>query len=132
VSSGSGADSGSSRSSVSTQPRGGKEARRPHEQGQRVDDCAVQLDTRRTKAERTDLAKVKTALQEGLRQTSTTEGLAIRFLRPGPETRIEVVFADKGQAALAQKHPQWATTAMPGTRVQGDTWYPVKCDMVAK
>jgi hypothetical protein len=63
---------------------------------------------------------------------TVTEGLKIDFLRPSPGERIEVVFENKEQAEKARKYTQWATRQMPGTRVKGEEWFPVKCDMVAK
>jgi hypothetical protein len=61
-----------------------------------------------------------------------TKGLKIQFFRPGPGSRIEVIFEDRTQAEKAGKHTQWATGQYHGARVQGEKWYPVKCDMVAK
>jgi hypothetical protein len=98
----------------------------------RDDDRAVSIDTGRTKADKVDFAVVKEKLQAGLDKAKATEGLAIEFLRPGPGERIEVIFKDKGQAEKARKYTQWATGQMPGTRVKGEQWYPIKCDMVAK
>jgi hypothetical protein len=98
----------------------------------RADERAVNIDTGRTKAEKADFAVVKERLQEGLDKQKVTEGLKIDFLRPGPGDRIEVVFENKEQAEKARKHTQWATGQMPGTRVRGEEWYPIKCDMVAK
>jgi hypothetical protein len=98
----------------------------------RTDERAVNIDTGRTKAEKTDFAVVKERLQSGLDKAKVTEGLKIDFLRPGPGDRIEVVFKDKEQADKARKHTRWATGEMPGTRVRGEEWYPIKCDMVAK
>jgi hypothetical protein len=97
-----------------------------------ADERAVNIDTGRTKAEKADYAVVKERLQDGLDKQKVTEGLKIEFLRPGPGDRIEVVFENKEQAEKARKHTQWATGQMPGTRVKGEEWFPVKCDMVAK
>lgn len=98
----------------------------------RDDDRAVSIDTGRIKGGKVDFAVVKKKLQAGLDKTKATEGLVIEFLRPGPGERIEVIFKDKAQAEKARKHTQWATGQMPGTRVKGEQWYPIKCDMVAK
>jgi hypothetical protein len=98
----------------------------------RKDERAVSIDTGRTKAEKEDFTLVKEKLQSGLDKAKVTEGLKIEFLRPGPGQRIEVVFKDKEQADKARKHTRWATEQMPGTRVKGEEWFPVKCDMVAK
>ena len=98
----------------------------------RKDERAISIDTGRTKAEKADFALVKERLQNGLDKAKVTEGLKIEFLRPGPGERIEVVFKDKEQAEKARKHTQWVTGQMPGTRIKGEEWYPIKCDMVAK
>jgi hypothetical protein len=98
----------------------------------RKDERAISIDTGRTKAEKADFALVKERLQNGLDKAKVTEGLKIEFLRPGPGERIEVVFKDKEQAEKARKHTLWVTGQMPGTRIKGEEWYPIKCDMVAK
>ena len=43
-----------------------------------------------------------------------------------------MVFTTKAQAEKARKHSRWVLSQMPGTRIQGDEWYPLKCDLVAK
>jgi hypothetical protein len=43
-----------------------------------------------------------------------------------------VVLATKAQAEKVRKHSRWVTTQMPRTRLQGDEWYPVKCDLVTR
>ena len=96
------------------------------------DEKSVILNASRTKAERQDYAVVKARLQEGLENTQATAGLKIECLRPGVGHRIEVVFATKAQAEKAKKHTRWATSQMPGTRLQDEEWFPVKCDLVAK
>lgn len=82
--------------------------------------------------ESTDFSAIKEKLQQGIDKIGVTKCLKIQFLRPGPGTRIEVIFESKTQAEKARKHTQWATGQFHGVRVQGEKWYPVKCDMVAK
>lgn len=96
------------------------------------DERAVMLDASRTKAEKADYTAVKTRLQEGLDKIQATAELKIECLRPGPRDKIEVVFATKAQADKARNHSRWVTSQMPGTRIQGEEWYPIKCDLVAK
>ena len=96
------------------------------------DERAVIIDAGRTKAEKADYTIVKAKLQEGLDNIQATAGLKIKCLRPGPGDRIEVVFTTKAQADKVRKHSRWVTSQMPGTRIQGDEWYPLKCDLVAK
>jgi hypothetical protein len=98
----------------------------------RYDERAVSIDTGRSKVSTTDFSDIKEKLQQGIDKAGATKGLKIQFLRPGPGERIEVIFENKAQAEKARKHTYWATGQFRGTRVQGEKWYPVKCDMVAK
>jgi hypothetical protein len=77
---------------------------RPPTDTARKDERAVRIDTRRTKAEKTDFVVVKERLQSGLDKAKVIEGLKIEFLRPGPGERIKVVFKDKEQAEKARKY----------------------------
>lgn len=101
-------------------------------QSARHDERAVSIDTGRAKLGETDYKDIKNKLQQGIDKAGVTKGLKIQFLRPGPGERIEVIFENKAQAEKARKHTQWATGQLQGARVQGEKWYPVKCDMVAK
>ena len=101
-------------------------------QSVRYDERAVSIDTGRSKVGTADFSVIKEELQQGIDKTGATKGLKIQFLRPGPGERIEVVFENKAQAEKARKHTHWATGQFRGTGVQGEKWYPVKCDMVAK
>ena len=42
------------------------------------------------------------------------------------------MFGDKDEANKAKQHTRWVTSGMPGARVRGEQWYPVKCDNVVK
>jgi hypothetical protein len=101
-------------------------------QSVRYDERAVSIDTGRSKVGTTDFSDIKGKLQHGIDKAGATKGLKIQFLRPGPGERIEVVFENKAQAEKARKHTYSATGQLQGTRAQGERWYPVKCDMVAK
>jgi hypothetical protein len=102
------------------------------QQSVRHDERAVSIDTSRAKVDTTDYQAIKDKLQQGIDKAAVTKGLKIQFLRPGPGTRIEAIFENKTQAEKARKHTQWVTGKYHGARVQGEKWYPVKCDMVAK
>jgi hypothetical protein len=101
-------------------------------QSARHDERAVSIDAGRSKVGDTDFKVIKDKLQQGIDKAKVTQGCRILFLRPGPGERIEVIFENKAQAEKARKHTQWATGQLQGSRVQGEKWYPVKCDMVAK
>ena len=96
------------------------------------DERAVPIDVGRYKGAKTDFAAIKAKLQESVKVNKVTEGLTVRCLRPGPGDRIEVVFENKEEASKAKTHTRWLTSGMPGARVAGEQWYPVKCDNVVK
>lgn len=102
------------------------------QQSVRHDERAVSIDAGRAKLGETDYKTIRDKLQHGIDKAGVTKGCKILFLRPGPGERIEAIFENKTQAERARKHTQWATGQLPGSRVQGEKWYPVKCDMVMK
>jgi hypothetical protein len=79
-----------------------------------------------------DFNVVRERLQRSLDSFQVTERVQIECLRPLPGDRINVVFRTEAEARTAREHKQWVTTAMPTARIKGETWYPVKCDMVSK
>jgi len=96
------------------------------------DERAVPIDVGRYKGAKTDFAAIKAKLQDSVKVNKVTEGLTVKCLRPGPGDRIEVVFENKEEASKAKTHTRWLTSGMPGARVAGEQWYPVKCDNVVK
>lgn len=96
------------------------------------DERAVPIDVGRYKGAKTDFTAIKAKLQDSVKINKVTEGLTVKCLRPGPGDRIEVVFENKEEAGKAQTHTRWLTSGMPGARVAGEQWYPVKCDNVVK
>lgn len=61
-----------------------------------------------------------------------TQETGIRFIRILPGERFDVVFRNETEASIARRHPQWLHTAMPRARIRGETWFPLKCNRVAK
>ncbi|KAH8704337.1 hypothetical protein GQ44DRAFT_732485 [Phaeosphaeriaceae sp. PMI808] len=45
---------------------------------------------------------------------------------------INVVFQTEGEAKKAREDPGWLMVAMLEASVKSETWFPIKCDMVAK
>ena len=105
-----------------------------HPQRMRVEDdkCAMTINTSRFKGEKTDFVQVKATLQQGIDACTTLEGVKIRCLRQLPGERLNVVFRTEGEAKKARECHEWLASAMPEASVKSETWYPIKCDMVAK
>jgi hypothetical protein len=87
-----------------TIPSSPKESSAP--QSMRYDERAVSIDIGRAKVSTTEFSETKEKLQQGIDNLGTTKGLHIQFLRPGPGTRIEVIFENNAQAEKARKQTQ--------------------------
>lgn len=96
------------------------------------DPRTITINTFRVEGEKDDFNVVREKLQRSIDSFQVLEGVRIECLRPLPGERINVVFRTETEARTAREHKQWVTTAMPTARVKGETWYPVKCDMVSK
>ncbi|KAK4964279.1 hypothetical protein LTR66_012373, partial [Elasticomyces elasticus] len=92
----------------------------------------VNIDARRARCEKKDIAKVKDKLERALRAHGATNGARLEFIRTLSGDRIEVCFETEEQCKQARQNPRWLEVAMPGARPKGETWYPIKCDGVAK
>lgn len=68
-----------------------------------IDERTVNLETGRTKAEKTDYVAIKQKLQQGLDKSKNTERLKIQFLRPGAGEKINVVIQEKEEAEKARR-----------------------------
>ncbi|TKA49992.1 hypothetical protein B0A49_13355, partial [Cryomyces minteri] len=101
---------------------------RPADEEKRI----VNIDARRARCEKKDIAKVKDKLERALRAHEATNGAKIDFIRTLSGDRIEVCFETEEQCKQARQNPRWLEVAMPGARLKGETWYPIKCDGVAK
>jgi hypothetical protein len=103
-------------------------------QRMRVEDdkWGITINTSRFSGEKTDIAQVKMVLQRSLDGCAELEGLQIRCIRQLPGERINVVFRTEAEAMKANENTGWLVTGMPQASVKSETWYPVKCDMVAK
>jgi hypothetical protein len=84
------------------------------------------------KIDKTDYAKIKSDLKQGINTHKVTEGLKIVCLRPGPAERVDVVFETEEQADKARQHKGWVTSSAPGTRIQPAQWGVIKLDGVPK
>ncbi|KAK4988219.1 hypothetical protein LTR66_007376 [Elasticomyces elasticus] len=78
------------------------------------------------------VAKVKDKLERALRAYGVTNGARIEFIRTLSGDRIEVCYETEEHFKQARQNSRWLEVAMPGARLKGETWYPIKCDGVAK
>ncbi|TKA63056.1 hypothetical protein B0A49_08854 [Cryomyces minteri] len=92
----------------------------------------VNIDARRARCEKKDIAKVKDKLERALRAHGATDEAKIDFIRTLSGDRIEVCFETEAQCKQARQNPRWLEVATPGARLKGETWYPIKCDGVVK
>lgn len=92
----------------------------------------IQIDTTRAKGDTTDINKVRDQLTKAIQHNNGTEDVAIEHIRVLFKNRLEICLREVEQCQNARKHPRWLEIALPGARMRGETWYPIKCDGVAK
>jgi hypothetical protein len=96
------------------------------------DKCLVTINTSQVRGEKSGFNVVKDNLQRTINSMKVTAGVKITCLTPLPGDQINVVFRNEGEAQEAREQEQWLTRVMPNARVNGEPWYPIKCDMVSK
>jgi hypothetical protein len=96
------------------------------------DERAVSVDMSRFKGAKNNYNDIRDGLRNELKVDKVTGKLTIRCLQPGLGDRIDVVFADKGEANKAKQHTRCLTSSLTGARVKGEQWYPVKFGGVVK
>lgn len=96
------------------------------------DERAVSIDMGRFKGAKNNYNSIRDGLRDGIKVNKVTEKLTIKCLRPGPDDRIDVVFADKEEANKTKRRTRWLTSSLTGARVKGEQLYPVKFDSVVK
>ncbi|KAK0894520.1 hypothetical protein LTR02_012254 [Friedmanniomyces endolithicus] len=74
------------------------------------DERAVPVDIGRYKGAKNNFAAIKEKLQESLKVNKVTENLTVKYLRPGPGERIDVVFENREEANKAKLHTRWLTS----------------------
>ena len=96
------------------------------------DGRAVSINLAAAKTDKTDYTTIRASFQSGLDRYKVTEGLQIAMLRPGHGDRIDVIFETAEQADKARQHRNWATSTIPGSRIQPAEWGAIKLDGVPK
>ena len=96
------------------------------------DGRAVCINLAAAKADKTDYMATRANLQRGLDNHKVTEGLKVVMLRPGPADRLDVIFETADQADKARQHRNWATSSIPGSRIQPAEWGAIKLSGVPK
>lgn len=90
------------------------------------------INATRTKKDLKNAETVKNVLQKALRAEDTTKDINVQGLKllEGPQLLVQL--ASKGECEIARINTRWLEKALPGARVRGETWYPVKIDGVYK
>ena len=96
------------------------------------DGRAICINLAAAKTDKTDYTAIRANLQRGLDNYKVTEGLKIVMLRPGPADRLDVIFETADQADKARQHRNWATSSIPGSRIQPAEWGAIKLSGVPK
>ncbi|KAF4547016.1 Hypothetical protein D9617_69g077950 [Elsinoe fawcettii] len=96
------------------------------------DPCSIIIFINAWKGDHRDFDAIKDACQRSISGIKALNGVEIAYLRPLPNDKISVVFRDQDMAEKARQHPLWLSKALLQSRLKGEQWYPIKCDMVAK
>ena len=56
----------------------------------------------------------------------------MEFLREIYTNKVELYLATIEQAQRTRDNPRWIEKAMPGARIRGETWFPIKVDGISK
>lgn len=86
----------------------------------------------RVKEDLHDLQNVRDILNESMGSFKVMEGTQVQLIRLRLGERMDLIFPTAAAAAKAKQYPEWLTKAFPNARFKSDTWYPIKCDGVAK
>jgi hypothetical protein len=78
------------------------------------------------------LAVVKDKINKALAVGEQTKDVVVQHIKSRAGNRVELIVASEEQCKTARANPRWLEVAAPGARIQGETWFPIKCDNVLK
>ena len=113
-------------------PNGSKTNHRLLRNSPETNDRTIILDTSRSKSERSNAAKIKEEITNIMQAQLETKDCKIQHVRILPGEKVEICMETDSQCENARHHPRWLELAMPGARMKGQTWFPIKCDNVPK
>ena len=99
---------------------------------QERNDRTITLDTSRSKSEKSNAAKIKEEITIIMQAQLETKDSKIQHVRILLGEKVEICMEMDSQCKNARHHPRWLETAIPGARMKGHTWFPIKCDNVPK
>lgn len=97
-----------------------------------TNDRTITLDTSRSNSERSNAAKLKEEITNVMQAQFETKDCKIQHVRILPGEKVEICMETDSQCENARHYPRWLELAMPGARMKGQTWFPIKCDNVPK
>ncbi|KAI4732297.1 hypothetical protein E4T50_17119 [Aureobasidium sp. EXF-12298] len=92
----------------------------------------MEIDISRARGDKDDLNMVKAKWIKALQENPSTEDVGVEFLREIYTNKVELCLATVEQAQRARDNPRWIEKAMPGARIRGETWFPIKVDGISK
>lgn len=92
----------------------------------------IEIDISRARGDKDDLNRVKCKWIKALQENPNTEDVEVEFLREIYTNKVELCLATVEQAQRTRDNPRWIEKAMPGARIRGETWFPIKVDGISK
>lgn len=93
---------------------------------------ALEIDISRARGEKKDLAKVKDKWIKAIKENQGTEDVEVEYIREVYTNKVELCLTSIEQAQRTRDNPRWIEKAMPGARIRGETWHPIKVDGLSK
>ncbi|THX88878.1 hypothetical protein D6D08_03931 [Aureobasidium pullulans] len=87
----------------------------------------MEIDISRARGDKDDLNRVKDKWIKALQENPNTEDVEVEFLREIYTNKVELCLATVVQAQRTRDNPRWIEKAMPGARIRGEAWFPIKC-----
>ena len=92
----------------------------------------IEIDISRARGDKDDLNRVKDKWIKALEENPNTEDVEVEFLREIYTNKVELCLATVEQAQRTRDNPRWIEKAMPGARIRGEAWFPIKVDGISK
>jgi hypothetical protein len=92
----------------------------------------IDIDISRARGNKDDRNRVKDKRIKALQENPNTGDVEVELLCEIYTNKVELCLATVEQAQRTRDNPRWIEKAMPGARIRGEAWFPIKVDGIAK
>lgn len=105
---------------------------RPARNSPETNDRTITIDVSRAKLEKHGVSQIKDIVADVMQSQAETKECKIQEVRILPGEKIELCLESNTQYEAARNYTRWLELAMPGARMKGEKWFPIKYDNVPK